>query len=135
MILEGVSDIGLADSDTTPQAKIQKRLVAAYKEIATRIRAPGIPVLRATITPSGSSPDSGYIHLYSNEEHERTRQRINTFIRESGVFDAVLDFDQVLRDLPAPSQLLGKYDSGDHLHPNAAGYQALADYFPREIFS
>lgn len=135
MIFEGVNDIGVADSDAATQAKIEKQLVAAYKQVATRVHAQDIPIFGATITPFGSAVDSDYIQPYSNPQRERTRQRINKFIRESGVFDAVLDFDRVLRDPHEPSQLLAKYDSGDHLHPNVAGYQALADYFPIELFA
>lgn len=134
MIFEGVNDIGVADSDAATQADIEKNLVAAYKQIAARVHALGIPVFGATITPFGSSATSDYVQTYSSTERERTRQRINEFIRQSGVFDAVLDFDRVLRDPDAPSQLLEEYDSGDHLHPNVAGYQALADYFPLGVF-
>lgn len=134
MIFEGVNDIGVADSDAATQADIEKNLVAAYKQIAARVHALGIPVFGATITPFGSSATSDYVQTYSSPERERTRQRINEFIRQSGVFDAVLDFDRVLRDPDAPSQLLEEYDSGDHLHPNVAGYQALADYFPLGVF-
>ncbi|KAJ5502807.1 Extracellular GDSL-like lipase/acylhydrolase [Penicillium fimorum] len=134
MIFEGVNDIGVADSDAATQAEIEKKLVAAYQQIATRVHALGIPIFGATITPFGSSPSSDYVQPYSSTVRERTRQRINKFIRESGVFDAVLDFDRALRDPHAQSQLLEKYDSGDHLHPNVAGYQALADYFPLGIF-
>ncbi|KAJ5791130.1 uncharacterized protein N7518_008141, partial [Penicillium psychrosexuale] len=118
MIFEGVNDIGVADSDAATQADIEKKLVAAYKQIVTQVHALGIPVFGATITPFGSSRSSEYVQPYSSAERERTRQRINKYIRESGIFDAVLDFDQVLRDPYAPSQLLEKYDSGDHLHPN-----------------
>lgn len=133
MIFEGVNDIGVADSDAATQANIEKKLLAAYQQIVTRVHALGIPVFGATITPFGSSRSSEYVQPYSSAERERTRQRINEFIRESGIFDAVLDFDQVLRDPDAPSQLLEKYDSGDHLHPSVAGYQALADCFPLRV--
>ncbi|KAJ6050819.1 uncharacterized protein N7446_005444 [Penicillium canescens] len=135
MIFEGVNDIGVGSTDAVSQAEIDKKLVAAYKQIVTRIHALGIPVFGATITPFGSPSTSDYKQPYSDPGREKTRERINAFIRESGIFDAVLDFDRVLRDPQAPSQLLGKYDSGDHLHPNVAGYQALADYFPLDIFS
>ncbi|CAG8066156.1 unnamed protein product [Penicillium nalgiovense] len=134
MIFEGVNDIGVADSDAATQAEIEKKLVAAYKQIATRVHALGIPLFGATITPFGSSASSDYVQPYSSAERERTRQHINKFIRQSGIFDAVLDFDQVLRDPQVPSQLLERYDSGDKLHPSVAGYQALADYFPLGLF-
>ncbi|KAJ5143438.1 Extracellular GDSL-like lipase/acylhydrolase [Penicillium bovifimosum] len=135
MIFEGVNDIGVADTDPTTQAEIEKGLIAAYKQIATRIHALGIPFFGATITPFGSAKDADYIQPYSNAEREKTRQNINRFIRESGVFDAVLDFDKVLRDPKAPSQLAEKFDSGDHLHPNVDGYQALAEHFPLHVFA
>ena len=134
MIFEGVNDIGVADSDAATQADIGKKLVVAYQQIVTRVHALGIPVFGATIMQFGSSRSSEYVQPYSSTERERTRQRINECIRGSGIFDAVLDFDQVLRDPGAPSQLLEKYDSGDHLHPSMAGYQALADCFPLGVF-
>lgn len=62
------------------------------------------------------------------------RQKINDFIRNSGTFDAVADFDKFLADPNIPSQLAPKYDSGDYLHPNVQGYQHLADEFPVDIF-
>ncbi|KAJ5542721.1 Extracellular GDSL-like lipase/acylhydrolase [Penicillium sp. DV-2018c] len=135
MIFEGVNDIGVADSNATAQAEIEKSLITAYKQIATRIKAHGIPVFAATITPFGTAPNSEQVQPYSSPEREKTRQNINRFIRESGVFDAVIDFDQVLRDQNATSQLAAKFDTGDHLHPNVDGYQALADHFPLDIFS
>lgn len=135
MIFEGVNDIGVAATDVQSQTEIGNRLIVAYQQIASRVHAAGLPLFGATITPFGTSPSSNYTQPYTNAERERTRQRINTFIRESGVFDAVLDFDSVLRDPDAPSQLLARYDSGDHLHPNVAGYQALANYFPLSVFS
>lgn len=135
IIFEGVNDIGLASPDGPSQSQIEERLIAAYQQVATRVHALGIPLFGATITPFGSSPTSDYIQPYSSAAREKTRQRINAFIRESRIFDAVLDFDRVLGDPLAPSQLLKDYDSGDHLHPNVAGYQALADYFPLEILA
>lgn len=62
------------------------------------------------------------------------RQKINDFIRNSGTFDAVADFDKLLADPSIPSQLAPQYDSGDYLHPGVVGYQHLADEFPVEIF-
>lgn len=134
MIFEGVNDIGVADSDVQSQTEIGDRLIVAYQQVATRVHTAGLPFFGATITPFGTPPSSNYTQPYSNAEREKTRQRINAFIRVSDVFDAVLDFDRVLRDPNAPSQLLARYDSGDHLHPNVVGYQALADYFSLSLF-
>lgn len=63
------------------------------------------------------------------------RQKVNDFIRNSGTFDAVADFDKFLADPEIPSQLAPQYDSGDYLHPGVLGYQHLADEFPVEIFA
>ena len=64
---------------------------------------------------------------YYGADKERVRQAVNTWIRDSGEFDAVLDFDAVTRDPSHPARFLPAYDSGDHLHPGDAGYQAMAD--------
>lgn len=71
---------------------------------------------------------------YSGQERERTRQRVNDWIRNSGGFDAVVDFDTVLRDPDDPSCLHPDYNSGDNLHPNIRAFQAMADLFPLHIF-
>ncbi|KAL4894465.1 SGNH hydrolase-type esterase domain-containing protein [Aspergillus ambiguus] len=134
ILYEGVNDIGVADPTPEAQKDIGDRLIVAYQQIVTRIHASGIPVYGATITPFSAPEADSDIQPYSNPEREKTRQRINKWIRTSGVFDAVLDFDKVVRDPEIPSQLAPKYDSGDYLHPNVAGYQAIADYFPLDLF-
>lgn len=134
MIFEGVNDIGVASEDRISQENVGNQLMVAYQQVATRLHAAGLPLFGATITPFGSPSSSNYTQPYSSPARENTRQRVNKFIRTSGIFDAVLDFDQVLRDPSEPSQLLADYDSGDHLHPNEAGYQALADCFPLGLF-
>ncbi|KAJ5156917.1 uncharacterized protein N7482_008017 [Penicillium canariense] len=130
MLFEGVNDIDVADTDVPSQTEIGDQPIFAYRQLATRIHAAGLPFFGATITPFGSPSTSDYVQPYS----EGREKRINAFNRESGVFDPVLDFDQVLRDAEAPGQLRAQYDSGDHLHPNEAGDQALADYFPLDLF-
>ncbi|KAF4161891.1 hypothetical protein CNMCM6936_002905 [Aspergillus lentulus] len=134
MIFEGVNDIGVASADPASQKLIGDRLLVAFRQIATRVHAAGIPIFGATITPFGTPVGSNYTQPYSSDEREKTRQRVNEFIRSSGVFDAVLDFDKTLRDPRAPGVLAAEFDSGDHLHPNVRGYQALADHFPLEVF-
>ncbi|EAW11723.1 SGNH/GDSL hydrolase family protein [Aspergillus clavatus NRRL 1] len=134
MIFEGVNDIGVAADEAAAQKDIGDRLLVAYAQIATRVQAAGIPIFGATVTPFGSPASSNYTQPYSGVEREKTRQRVNEWIRSSGVFDAVLDFDKALRDPRAPDQLAERFDSGDHLHPNVKGYQALADYFPLNVF-
>ena len=72
---------------------------------------------------------------YFSAEKEQVRQEVNAWIRSSKEFDAVIDFDRVLRDPAHPARVLPAYDSGDHLHPNDAGMQAMADAVPLELFS
>jgi lysophospholipase L1-like esterase len=62
------------------------------------------------------------------------RQEINQWIRESGEYDAVIDFDAVTRNPDSPSQLKPEFDSGDHLHPNEAGYEAMAEAIDLKLF-
>jgi lysophospholipase L1-like esterase len=133
MIFEGVNDIGTAPTTPSAQNAVYDSVTQAYQQMVTLIHAHGIPVFGATITPF-SAPSNVTIQPYSNPERENTRQRINKFIRASGTFDAVVDFDKLLADPKVPSQLNPLYDSGDYLHPGVAGYQLLADKFPVKIF-
>lgn len=135
MIFEGVNDIGVADADPVNQTLIGNRLIGAYEQIASRVHVFEIPIFAATITPFGTPANSSVIQPYSSPVREQTRQHLNAWIRSSGVFDAVIDFDEIVRDPNNPSQLAPWFDSGDHLHPNVAGYQAIADAFPLSLFS
>jgi lysophospholipase L1-like esterase len=134
MIFEGVNDIGSAATTKEAQSAIYDGLTQAYQQMVTTIHAHGIPVFGATITPF-SAPSNFTGQPYSNPERENTRQRINKFIRQSGTFDAIVDFDKQLADPKIPSQLKAEYDSGDYLHPSVAGYQYIADQFPVKVFS
>ncbi|MER5429435.1 SGNH/GDSL hydrolase family protein [Streptomyces sp. NPDC002588] len=95
-------------------------VVDGLREIAERARARGLRVLGATLLPCGGSGN------YS-AAMEAERAAVNAWIRGSGVFDGVLDFERALRDPASPGRLLPAYDSGDHLHPGDAGYAALAE--------
>ena len=69
------------------------------------------------------------VNTYS-EEGEAIRQSVNKWIRTSNTFDAVIDFDKLVRDPHQPTKMRAEYDSGDHVHPSAAGYKAMADSIP-----
>ena len=112
ILYEGVNDIGLGATAAS--------LEAAYPQLVAQAHALGIKVYGATITPF-------YGHSYYTAATEAVRQQVNAFIRTSGTFDAVLDFDAAIRDPAAPIQLLAAYDSGDHIHPSLVGLQALAN--------
>lgn len=133
MIFEGVNDIGTADTTTAVQKLVGDQLISAFEQIIMRVHTFGIPIFAATITPFGAPNSSD--QPYSDPTREATRQRVNTWILNSGAFDAVIDFDKIVRDPNIPSQLSSKYNSGDYLHPNVAGYHAIADAFPLNIFS
>ena len=87
-------------------------------------------MIGATITPCEGVNIPGY---YS-EAKEATRQTVNKWIRTSGAFDSVIDFDAVVRDPDHPSRLLPKFASKDHLHPNDDGYKAMADSIDLNLF-
>lgn len=121
LIFEGVNDIGLAvfgGEGVEPVTADQ--LIAALRQIAERGHEAGLTVFGATITPIEGS-------MVSSPEGEAMRQAVNEWIRTGGAFDAVVDFDAVVRDPENPARLLPDYDSGDALHPNDAGFAAMAD--------
>lgn len=96
------------------------------KQIITRVQAKGLRIFGGTLTPF-----EGADYYYA--EGEEKRQTVNEFIRTSGAFDGVIDFDKAIRDPDNPNRLLPEYDSGDNLHPSDAGYQAMADAVNLEL--
>jgi lysophospholipase L1-like esterase len=134
MIFEGVNDIGTADPTTANQTVIYNRLISAYRQIATRIHDFGIPLFAATITPFSAPDNNVTLQVYTSPVREVTRQKVNTFIRTSGIFDAVFDFDALLRNQSYPAQLQDALQSGDYLHPNEKGYALLANTFDLSVF-
>lgn len=129
MIFEGVNDIGTTATDEASQQDIGDRIITAYDQMITRIHRFGIPVFGATITPM-----TGPGQVYGDPEREKTRQRVNKWIRTSGRFDAVVDFDRAIRDPDKLDQLASVYDSGDYLHPNAVGYKKMAETVDLTLF-
>lgn len=134
MIFEGVNDICNVATDVASQQIVGDRIIAAYKQISLRVHTFDVPIFAATITPFSAPNGNVALQPYTDPNREATRQRVNKWIRESGVFDAVLDFDAFLRNSSQPDQLADLYNTGDYLHPNVEGYQKLADEFPLDIF-
>ena len=119
----------IAGTDSDTQTNVGNQLISAFKQIAADTKKLGLPVFAATITPFGGNGQS-----YSDPNREKMRNIVNDWILTSGTFDAVIDFSKILGDPSAPSQLASRYDGRDHLHPNVAGYQHLAEQFPLSIF-
>ncbi|KAH6660335.1 GDSL-like Lipase/Acylhydrolase [Truncatella angustata] len=129
LVFEGVNDIGTAATDAASQQDVGARLIAAYEQIITRVHARGIPIFGATITPF-----SGPGQTYSDPEREKTRQRVNGWIRGSGRFDAVVDFDTLVRNATQSDQLSELYNVGDYLHLNPDGYKAMGEAVDLALF-
>jgi lysophospholipase L1-like esterase len=123
-LMIGINDIGNS-SATNPVTAGD--LIAGYRQVIARAHAKGIAVYGATLTPFEGAG-------YYSPEKEAVRQAVNNWIRSSDEFDAVIDFDRVTRDPAHPTRFLPAYDSGDHLHPNDLGYQAMGNAVPLELF-
>jgi lysophospholipase L1-like esterase len=133
IVLEGVNDLGTLTRDAPADAAAHRRLVAdilaAYAQMVARARERGIRVIGATILPFAGTP------VYQpTAAHEADRQAINAWIRAPGNFDAVIDFDALLRDPSRPDRLRPDVDSGDHLHPSLAGYRLMGEAVPLSLF-
>jgi lysophospholipase L1-like esterase len=133
IVFEGVNDIGgftrLSDPPPAEHQAFLQHLLASYEQIIARAHAAHIQVIGATITPY---TDSNYYHPPASNEADR--QLINQWIRTPGRFDAVIDFDKAIADPAHPDHLNPAYDSGDHLHPSAAGYKAMGELIPLLLF-
>ncbi|MFE6366014.1 SGNH/GDSL hydrolase family protein [Streptomyces sp. NPDC057806] len=130
VVFEGINDIGTAPATPAAQKDVAARLIAAYEQIVVRAHAHGIEVYGATLLPFGGN------EMYDDAEglREEARRTVNAWIRDSGRFDAVIDFDAAVRDPAAPERLLHSADGGDHLHLNPHGYGLLADAVPVRLF-
>ena len=133
IVLEGVNDLGVLTRDHPVSAAEHAALVAeleqGYRQIVARAHARGIKVIGATILPDGGS---AYYHPGTAGEADRVA--VNAWIRTSGVFDAVVDFDAVMRDPADPARLAAAFDSGDGLHPSAKGYARMGQAIPLALF-
>jgi len=106
-------------------------LIGAYRQLIARANVRGIRIIGATLTPC-----EGFdVPNYCTESKEAMRPTVNSWIRSSGAFDGVIDFDAVLRDPSHPSRIKAGYASPDRLHPDDAGYQAMADAVDLSLFT
>ena len=129
IVLEGINDINMSIMPGMPQeqAVTADAIIAGLDQLVARAHLHGIKVAGGTILPTKG------LFFYS-AEGEAMRQAVNAWIRSSGRFDAVIDFDAATRDPVDPFRLLPRIDPGDHVHPNDAGNRLMADAIDLEIF-
>jgi lysophospholipase L1-like esterase len=123
VLLEGINDIGASARDGVTAEDI----IQGYRQLIDRAHDRGVVIIGATLTPAGPRPTF-------TPELEAKRMAVNAFIRTSGMFDGFIDFDAATRDPAHPTQFLPAYDSGDHLHPNDAGYKAMGQAIDLSLF-
>ncbi len=127
-VLEGINDIGFSGFFPA-EAVTADQIIEGHKQLIRRAHAKGLKIFGCTLTPfEGSFPG------YFTPAGEVKRQTVNAWIRTSGDYDAVIDFDLAVRDPANPTRILPAYDSGDHLHPNDAGYAAMANAVDLKLF-
>ncbi|HEY7173251.1 MAG TPA: SGNH/GDSL hydrolase family protein [Vicinamibacterales bacterium] len=124
-VLEGINDLGISSLLNDGLRPTPEQLIAGHRQLIARAHEKGLRIFASTLLPYENTAIPGYY----NEEGEKVRQAFNEWMRTAKEYDGFVDFDQVMRDPSHPAKMLEKYDSGDHLHPNDAGYQAMANAF------
>jgi lysophospholipase L1-like esterase len=128
IVLESINDIGRLAHLTAPEDDITaQQLESGLKQIADAAHEHGIKAFGATLTPYGGAN-------YYCDKGEQVREDVNNWIRTSGTFDGVIDFDQITRDPQKPTWFNPAYDSGDHLHPGDEGYKAMGAGIDLKLF-
>lgn len=129
LLLEGINDIGRSGGTSEAPAPVIKadQVIAAYQQIIARAHAAGVKVIGATLMPIAGSN-------YGTPEKDAVRKEVNAWVRTARAFDGVVDFESAVRDPAAPDRLRKDFDSGDHLHPNSAGYAAMGEAIDLNLF-
>ena len=126
IVLEGINDIGQTP-DSASSSQVAKNLIAAYEQMSDRAHTQGIIVYGATLLPFGKSS-------YYADHREKARNTVNEWIRRSGRFDAVIDFDKALRNPEDTLTILPAAHSGDFLHPNETGHKMMGEAVDLKLF-
>jgi lysophospholipase L1-like esterase len=124
IVLEGINDIGFARNNPVPSVA---ELIAGHRQIIARAHARGLRIYGGTLTPFEGA-------AYWTPEGEAKRQALNEWIRSGRAYDGVIDFDAAVRDPQQPTKFVPMYQSGDHLHPSDAGYEAMANAIDLGLF-
>ena len=129
ILMMGINDIGWPDSVLDPNAPAPSAedIINGYEQLIARAHDHGLRIIGATLTPFAVAFKGTPLKGYYSADKEAKRVAVNEWIRNSGAFDGVIDFDAVVRDPANAERMLPTYDKGDNLHPNDAGYQAMAE--------
>jgi lysophospholipase L1-like esterase len=133
VVLLGTNDLGWPGSPFAPtEAPVSSQeLIQGFRQLIAQARTHGVRIIGATLPPFEGALEGTPLEGHYSPAKEATRQAFNHWIRESREFDAIVDFDRLLQDPARPARLAAQYDSGDHLHPNDAGYEAMAALLDR----
>jgi lysophospholipase L1-like esterase len=137
ILMMGINDIGWPDCLLAPHepAPSADAIIDGYKQLIARAHLHGMRIIGATLTPFEDTFKGKAFEGYYNTDKEKKRQAVNEWIRTSGEFDGVIDFDAVTRDPNRPAHILATFDSGDHLHPQDDGYKAMADSIDLKVLT
>jgi lysophospholipase L1-like esterase len=129
IVLLGTNDIGWPGAAFAPRETLPTvaEISAGFRQLVEQAHLRGVRVIGATIPPFEDALEGTPLEGHYSPQKEATRRAVNDWIRKAGAFDAVADFDRLLRDETRPSRLRPEFDSGDHLHPGDAGYRAMAE--------
>jgi lysophospholipase L1-like esterase len=129
LLMEAINDIGFSAIAGLPASEkaTAADIIGGYRMLIGRARLHGLSIIGCTLTPFEG------VNTFT-EAGENMRQTVNKWIRDSGEFDAVVDFDAAIRDPAAQRKMRAQFDSGDHIHPNDAGNKAMADAVDLALF-
>ncbi|MBV5316737.1 MAG: SGNH/GDSL hydrolase family protein [Desulfobulbaceae bacterium] len=131
LFMAGINDISAAGLLATPKGHVSaQQIIDGIQVLIGQAHEKDLKIWGATLLPFKSPMQSAHM-----EEAEAKRQIVNAWIRTGSTFDAVVDFDRVIRDPTHPDRFLPAFDSGDHLHPNDAGYAAMAASLDLRLFN
>jgi len=129
IVLEGINDLGRGAASADPRDSVSAQdLIFGYQQLIDRAHERGLTIFGATLTPMANMtrPTTAAV--------DARRRQVNEWIRTSGAFDGVIDFEAATRDPSQPDRFLPAYDSGDHLHPSDAGYKAMGESIALSLF-
>lgn len=129
IVMLGINDIswpGTAFAPTSSRPTLDA-LTAGYRQLIEQAHNRGVRVIGATLTPFEGALPGTPLDNYYQPDKDVLRQQVNAWIRHSGAFDGVIDFDAALSDPSHPNRIAGRFDSGDHLHPGDEGNRAMAE--------